>query len=224
MVEFARLLVIEDDVLVREGIVAALTSQGGNVRAEADGTDLDAILAEFRPDIALLDVSLPTGPDGFELAARIRAVTTVPVIFITARTAMDDRIRGFEGGGDDYLCKPFAMRELLVRVRAVLRRAGPATSSLIHVRDVVIDTAARRVDRAGAAVALTPTEFDLLTALARTRGRPWSKRELLKEVWGLDEHAPHLVEVQISQLRRKLEVHGPRLIITGRDGSYGIAT
>jgi len=218
-----RVLLVEDDVLVRDGAATMLRAEGYDVRAEVDGTGLDRALEEFRPDLALLDISLPAGPDGFGLAESIRAAGTTPIVFITARDDLDDRIRGLDLGADDYLVKPFSMRELAARIRAVLRRTAPALVGPLRVRDVTIDLATRTVARAGEPVALTPTEFDLLATMARTPGEPWSKRTLLETVWGFAENSPHLVEVQISGLRRKLEVHGPRIIITCRDGSYMVS-
>lgn len=218
-----RVLLVEDDLLVREGASTALRSQGYEVHAAADGTQLTTVLAEFRPHLALLDINLPDGPDGFEMASQIRNSTATPVVFITARDDLEDRLRGFDLGADDYLVKPFSMREMVARVRAVIRRAGPPNVNLLLVRDVVVDIAARTVERAGSPVSLTPTEFDLLATMASSPGVPWSKAALLEEVWGIHEHAPHLVEVQISGLRRKLEEFGPRMVVTCRNGAYAVA-
>ncbi len=215
----AKVLLIEDDLLVRDGVASSLRAQGLDVRAEADGNRLDSILEQFRPDLAVIDVNLRTGPDGFALAEAIRNWSSVPVIFVTARDTIDDRLRGFGVGADDYLVKPFSIHELNARVRVVLRRASGDGGRTLCAGDVTIDVRTRTVVRSGSAVSLTPTEFDLLVALTRDPGRPRTKTELLQMVWGFDENSPHLVEVQISGLRRKLEEHGPSMILTCRDGA-----
>jgi len=218
--EGARILYIEDDEAVREGVASSLEASGYVVHAFTDGTAVPNLLDELRPDLALIDVTLPVGPDGFELAQYIRSKTDVPLFFLTASDTMDERLRGFELGADDYLVKPFSTRELLVRIRAVLRRAVPASRHLLTVGDVEVDLGTRAVRRAGHLISLTPTEFALVSTLARSPGRTWSKRDLFRQVWGLDEHAPHVVEVHVSAIRRKLEAHGPRTIMTGRQGEY----
>lgn len=218
--EQPRILIVEDDELVRDGVASSLRALGYDVTAVADGTAIDDILSSERPDLALLDVTLPGGPDGFELARRIRSSLSVPIVFITARDELDDRMRGFEVGADDYVVKPFATQELVARVRAVLRRAGGGNAALLSIRDVVLDAANRTVERSGVPISLTPTEFDILHSLMRSPGVPRPKRELLEEVWGYSGNSPHLVEVQISGLRRKLEAVGPRVVVTCRDGAY----
>lgn len=218
--EQPRILIVEDDELVRDGVASSLRALGYDVTAVADGTGIDDILSSERPDLALLDVTLPVGPDGFELARRIRSSLSVPIVFITARDELDDRMRGFEVGADDYVVKPFATQELVARVRAVLRRAGGGNAALLSIRDVVLDAANRTVERSGVPISLTPTEFDILHSLMRSPGVPRPKRELLEEVWGYSGNSPHLVEVQISGLRRKLEAVGPRVVVTCRDGAY----
>jgi DNA-binding response OmpR family regulator len=215
-----RILVVEDDAALRRALVATLDASGFEVLGLANGLELADEVDRFRPDLAVLDVAFSTGPDGFAQAQLLRGHHGVPVIFVTAADALEDRLRGFEVGGDDYLVKPFAMAELLARARVVLRRSGRLRSPTIEVRDLVIDESSREVRRAGRIVELTKTEFEVLCALAREPGRVLSKVQLLALVWGFDEFAPNLVEVHVSSLRRKLEAHGPRVIHTERGEGY----
>jgi DNA-binding response OmpR family regulator len=207
-------LIVEDDVSLREALSTALGMMGYEVRARADGVAISQDLEQFRPDLVALDVYLPQGPDGFTLAKEIRSLASMPVIFLTAADAVDQRLRGFELGADDYVVKPFSMAELLARIRVVLRRADRLRSPTWTVRDLVVDEQNRTVIRADHSVDLTPTEFDLLMALAHSPGKVHSKTQLLAEIWGFDVSDPNVVEVCISSLRRKLEAHGPRLIFT----------
>jgi DNA-binding response OmpR family regulator len=215
-----RLLFIEDDPSLREAVTVTLRQAGYAVRADADGTDLDRAVADFHPDMAILDVRLPEGDEGFELAARLKAMADLPIVFVTAADNLDDRLRGFEVGGDDYLVKPFAVAELLARVRAVLRRAGRLTSPTYQIFDLLIDEANRTAQRGGTDLALTKIEFELLMVLAREPGRVFSKTQLLSLVWGFDGYQGNLVEVHVSALRRKLESLGGRLIHTERGEGY----
>jgi len=215
-----RLLFIEDDPSLREAVTEALREAGYEVRADADGSDLTGALAEFRPDMAILDVRLPEGDEGFDLAARLKAMAELPVVFVTAADDLDDRLRGFEVGADDYIVKPFAVAELLARVRVVLRRAGRLTSPAYEVFDLFIDEANRTARRAGTDLGLTKIEFDLLMAFTREPGRVFSKTQLLSLVWGFDGYQGNLVEVHVSALRRKLETLGGRLIHTERGEGY----
>ena len=162
-----RVLLIEDDTSVREGLASSLAGHGYDVRTLVDGTGLGQVLRTDLPDVAILDVGLGAGPDGFELAQRIRSVSDLPVIFVTAADSVGDRVRGFEAGGDDYVIKPFVFAELAVRLRAVLRRSGHSDSEALRVGRFTIDVRGRAVTRGDQPVPLTPTEFDLLATLAR---------------------------------------------------------
>lgn len=215
-----RALLIEDDQSVREAVASAFEDLGFAVRAEGTGQGLGRIVESFRPDVAIVDIALPSGPDGFELARQVIALAGIPVVFLTAADALEDRLAGFEAGGDDYVVKPFAMSELLARVRAVLRRSGRLQSAVIEIRDLLIDDNAKAVVRAGELLDLTPTEFDLLAVLARTPNQVFSKGQLLSQVWGFDSYDPNLIEVHVSALRRKLDARGPRLIHTVRGRGY----
>jgi two-component system OmpR family response regulator len=213
----ARVLVIEDQDSVRSGVEAALARDGFAVTALADLVDVATIEANM-PDVIVLDVGLPGG-DGFELARRLRARRDVPILFLTARDTVEDRLTGFEIGADDYLVKPFALEELLARVRVVLRRTGRHTAP-IEAGDVLIDEGAGLAARNGQPLGLTPTELRLLAFFVRHRGLVLSKTQLLSQVWGYDAYDPNLVEVHVSALRHKLEEHGPRLVETVRGLGY----
>ncbi len=215
-----RVLLVEDDPLVREVLASALTGAGYDVRAEADGSGVERAVANFLPDIALLDLHLGGGVNGITVARRIRATRELPFLFITGATTIEDVLSGFEVGGDDYVIKPFAMAELLVRMKAVLRRWGRVGRSVLTVGDLAVDLEAHRAVRNGEVVELTHREFSLLATLARHPGVVLSKVQLLTQVWGFEHYDLNLVEVHISALRRKLEEQGPRLIHTVRGVGY----
>jgi two-component system OmpR family response regulator len=215
----ARVLVVEDEESIRNPLVSALRSAGYEVRESADGIGFEELVDAFRPDVALLDIQLPGGRDGYALARALQGRSDSVVLMLTARDALADRIRGFDAGADDYVVKPFAIVEVLARVSAILRRLGrvPAT---VQIGDLVVDEAAKVAVRGGVPVDLTGTEFRILAYLVGHRGRILSKTQLLTQIWGYDEYDPNLVEVHVSALRRKLEQHGPRLIHTSRGLGY----
>jgi two-component system OmpR family response regulator len=215
----ARVLVVEDDALIRESVGAALERAGFVTCSVADGAEVAAAAADFRPDLALLDVMLPGAADGFGLARMLRRDRDVPVIFLTAKDSATDRLAGFGAGADDYVVKPFIVEELVARVRAVLRRLGRVPATL-DLGDLTIDEASTAVVRGGAELDLTATEYRLLAYLAHERGRILSKTQLLTQVWGYDDYAANLVEVHVSALRRKLEERGPRIVHTVRGFGY----
>lgn len=220
MTASSRALLIEDDLSVREAVSIAFEGLGFVVRAQATGEQLAAVMDEFRPDVAIIDIQLPAGPDGFQLARQVISLAGVPVVFLTAADGLDDRLAGFEAGGDDYIVKPFAMSELLARVRAVMRRSGRLHSAVVEIRDLLIDDNAKQAIRGGMALDLTPTEFELLAVLVRSPDQVFSKGQLLSQIWGFDSYDPNLVEVHMSALRRKLDAHGPRLVHTVRSRGY----
>jgi two-component system, OmpR family, response regulator len=215
----ARVLLIEDEPAIRDAVATALADAGYVVRGQGDGARLRCLADEFRPDLAILDITLP-GPDGLVLARVLRARGDLPILFLTARDGLDDRLAGFAAGADDYLVKPFALAELLARVQALLRRSGRRQSATIEVGDLVLDESASTAWRSAQALDLTPTEFRLLAYLAARRGRTVSKAEILTQVWGYGSYDPNLVEVRISSLRRKLEAHGPRILHTVHGHGY----
>jgi two-component system OmpR family response regulator len=215
-----RVVLVEDEDAVREAVTQALSSEGLAVSAFADCTDVDVIL-RAAPDLVVLDVMLPHG-DGLELARRLRARRDLPIVFLTARDTVDDRLAGFALGADDYLVKPFALEELLARVRAVLRRTG-RMGGAIEAGDTVVDEPSGAASRRGHDLGLTPTELRLLAFFVRNRGMVLSKHQLLTQVWGYDAFDPNVVEVHVSALRRKLELHGPRILETVRGLGYRLA-
>jgi two-component system, OmpR family, response regulator len=215
-----RVLVVEDDPPIRLAVEVALRGEDYEVRAESDGTRLEQLNATFRPDLAVLDVRLPIGPDGFSMASQLRRSGSIPLLFLSAADSVDDRLAGFDAGADDYLVKPFSMAELLARVQALLRRSDRLISSSHQVGDLVVDHETRVVVRAGRPLEMTRTEYELLTMLMLHTGKVLSKTQLLTQVWGFDAYDPNLVEVHMSALRRKLEAAGPRLIHTVRGAGY----
>ena len=219
-----RVLVVEDDRPVRTSLEVALREEGYEVCACEDATGVQRVVDQFRPDLAILDVRLGTGPDGYSTARLLRTRSDLPVIMLTAADTVAERLEGFSAGADDYIIKPFSIAELLARVEALLRRTGRLTSAVRQVADVIIDDSARTVLRAGETLDLTRTEFDLLTVLAKHPGQVLSKVQLLTQVWGFDAYDVNLVEVHTSSLRRKLEAHGPRLIQTVRGVGYVLRT
>ena len=217
----ARVLVVDDDETIRLAVSTALRAEGFLTDAAADGSDLAERLAAFRPDLVVLDWMMP-GPSGIRLLPLVRAAGDTAVIMLTARDEVDDRLRGFAEGADDYVVKPFTMAELVARAGAVLRRRGRLPQT-ISVGDLVVDPDATTAHRAGVALELTATEFRLLHLLADGRGRTLSKAQILTQVWGYEDYDPNLVEVHLSALRRKMEQHGPRLIHTVRGLGYRLS-
>jgi two-component system, OmpR family, response regulator len=212
-----RVVVVEDERPVRDAVLAALRSERFTAIAFEDLPDPADVLA-LAPDLAILDVLLPSG-NGFELATRLRERHDLPIIFLTARDSVADRVDGLELGADDYLVKPFALEELMARVRAVLRRRG-AIPQVLEVERLLVDEEHGVATRDGRELALTSTELRLLAFLMRHRGQALSKDQLLTQVWGYDAYDHNLVEVHISAVRRKLEASGPRLIHTVRGIGY----
>ena len=215
-------LVAEDDETVREAVRECLTDAGYRVIAVADGAAAIGAADRQPLDLAVLDVMLPHR-DGLSVARAIRAAADVPVLFLTARDAVDDRLAGFAAGADDYLTKPFALAELLARIGVVLRRTGRVGVGRTVVGDLVVDEDAGTATRGGHDLGLTATELRLLAYLARHRDRVLSKTQILTQVWGYDAYDPNLVEAFISTLRRKLEARGPRLVQTVRGIGYRLA-
>jgi DNA-binding response OmpR family regulator len=212
-------LVIEDDPAIREGLELGLLHLGHVVSAAGDGETGLRSAAERHPDVIVLDVMLP-GLDGFEVCRRLRARSAIPIIMLTARDEEPDRVAGLEIGADDYVPKPFSPRELLARVKAILRRAEPAPrENLLSIADVMIDVEGREVTVDGRQVELTAKEFDLLTYFVESPGVVHSRDRLLDRVWGMSyPGGTRTVDVHVGQLRRKLA--RPELIRTVRGAGY----
>ncbi|MFS0734626.1 response regulator transcription factor [Microbacterium sp. 1P10UB] len=214
----ARVLVLDDDQTIRTSVVAALRADGFVAEGAPDGTTLRGRLTSFSPDLVMLDWMMP-GPTGIQLVSTVRSASDAGVMMLTARDEVDDRLRGFGEGIDDYVSKPFSMAELVARATAVLRRRG-RIPEVLQIGDLVVDADAATARRADVALPLTATEFRLLAFLAASRGCTLSKTQILTQVWGFDDYDPNLVEVHMSSLRRKMESHGPRLIHTVRGMGY----
>jgi DNA-binding response OmpR family regulator len=201
------ILVVEDESSIAEAVATRLRSEGFSVSIAADGPAGVERCRELQPDLVVLDLMLP-GLDGLDVCREIQRERPVPVLMLTARDSETDLVVGLAVGADDYLTKPFSARELVARVHALLRRVErrPAsTSGTVQLGGVVIDIESRRVVSGGAAVHLTPTEFDLLAHLARRPARVFTREELLAEVWGYhDGSGARTVDSHVRALRRKL--------------------
>jgi two-component system, OmpR family, response regulator len=218
------LLVVEDEPFLRKAVVASLRFLGFQVTAAENGTDA-LRLARSRPfDLLILDVVLP-GVDGFEIVRRLRGdAILVPVIFLTAKDAQDDKITGLTIGGDDYLTKPFDLEELAARVRTVLRRSRPtAPGPVLSFADLTLDQNTYEVRRGGRLIELSPTEFRLLRYFMLNPGRVLTRAQLLSQVWDYDfGGSSRIVTTYVAYLRRKLASDGPNLIHTQRAVGFSL--
>jgi two-component system OmpR family response regulator len=220
-----RVLAVDDESTITDLLAMALRYEGFDVRSAATGHDAIRTAAQFQPDAIILDVMLPDA-SGLEVLRRVReAQPDVPVLFLTARDAVEDRIAGLTAGGDDYVTKPFSLEELVARLRALLRRAGLAaparTDSLLTVGDLTMDEDSREVHRAGSPISLTATEFELLRYLMRNPRRVLSKMQILDRVWHYDFGGQaNVVELYISYLRKKIDAGRDPMIHTLRGAGY----
>ncbi len=220
-----RLLVVDDEPALRESLQRALRTEGFEVTAVSDGVAAIAAVTESEPDAIVLDVLMP-GADGLEVTRRLRARGhRVPILLLTARDAVGDRVEGLDAGADDYLTKPFALEELLARIRALLRRAAPdEIGELLRFADLALDTGSREVSRGGRRIELTRTEFSLLELFLRNPRQVLPRSLVFDRVWGYDfGPSSNALEVYISYLRRKTEAGDePRLIHTARGVGYAL--
>jgi two-component system KDP operon response regulator KdpE len=221
-----RILVVDDEPQIRRALKTTLTAHGYEVELAEGGESALAALAANPPDGVVLDLMMPT-VDGFDVLRQLRAWAQIPVIVLSARGGERDKVDALDLGADDYLTKPFGMEELLARLRAVLRRASSAGEPIRRFGDIELDLARHIVTKDGTEVHLTPTEFDLLRALATNAGKVLTHRQLLERVWGgyAAENAQQL-RVYVNYLRRKLEdepAH-PRWIVTELGVGYRLRT
>jgi two-component system OmpR family response regulator len=223
--ETHRILVVDDEPNIVDVVSMALRFQGFDIESAGTGTDALAAVAAFKPHLIVLDVMLPD-MEGFDVAQRLGAQRArVPIIFLTARDATDDKIRGLTLGGDDYVTKPFSLEELVARIRSILRRSGLAEpeSSRLTFEDIELDEDAHEVSRAGKNVELTATEYRLLRYLMLNPRRVLTRSQLLEHVWEYDFGGDaRVLETYVSYLRKKLDVHGPPLIHTVRGVGYAL--
>ncbi|MCS6888940.1 MAG: response regulator transcription factor [Chloroflexus sp.] len=217
------ILVVDDEASIRNVAKAYLEHAGYRVLCATTGPEGLQMALDEEPDLIILDLMLP-GMDGMEITARLRERSDVFILMLTARSDEMDRVAGLRVGADDYLTKPFSPRELVARVEAILRRRRdkPAKSSIMRFTHVEIDPDAREARAAGQLLELTPTEFDLLLALARHHNRVLSREDLIEKVWGADFYGTdRVVDVYVSQVRRKIEaLTGENLIRTARGVGY----
>jgi two-component system OmpR family response regulator len=220
-----RVLVVDDEPNIVEVVTMALRFQGFDVETAASGREALAAVSRFKPHLMVLDVMLPD-MEGFEVASRLGAQRAgVPIIFLTARDATEDKVRGLTGGGDDYMTKPFSLEELVARIRTILRRTGQASpeSGRLVFEDLELDEESREVTRAGAPIELTATEYRLLRYLMLNPRRVMTRAQLLDHVWNYDFGGDgRVLETYISYLRKKLDVNGPSLIKTVRGVGYAL--
>jgi two-component system OmpR family response regulator len=220
-----RILVVDDEPNIVEVVTMALRFQGFTVEGAASGREALAAVANFKPHLIVLDVMLPD-MEGFEVAERLGAQRAgVPIIFLTARDATSDKVRGLSGGGDDYMTKPFSLEELVARIRTILRRTGqaPAESGRLVFEDLELDEESREVTRAGQPIELTATEYRLLRYLMLNPRRVMTRGQLLDHVWNYDFGGDgRVLETYISYLRKKLDAHGAPLIKTVRGVGYAL--
>ena len=219
-----RVLVVDDEVNIAELISMALRYEGWQVSTAHNGTSAVNAAKDMGPDAVVLDMMLPD-IDGLEVLRRMRStMPEVPVVFLTARDAVEDRIAGLTAGGDDYVTKPFSLEEVVARLRALMRRAGAqqtAEHSILTVGDLLLDEDSHEVTRAGTEITLTATEFELLRFLMRNPKRVLSKAQILDRVWNYDFGGQaNVVELYISYLRKKIEADGPPMIHTVRGAGY----
>jgi two-component system OmpR family response regulator len=224
----ARLLIVDDEPSIVELLAASLRYAGFEVATAASGREALTAAREHKPDLLVLDVMMPD-VDGFGVVRRLRADgMQIPVVFLTARDATEDKITGLTLGGDDYVTKPFSLEEVIARIRAVLRRWGvaqAASSSRLAFADIELDDDTHEVWKAGQPVQLSPTEFNLLRYFLENAGRVLSKAQILDHVWHYDFGGEaNVVESYVSYLRRKIDTTEPRLLHTLRGVGYVLRT
>jgi two-component system response regulator MprA len=217
----ARILIIDDDRRVTDLLQRGLSYEGYQVDVAWDGKQGLDIARECPPDLVLLDIMMP-GMDGLEVCSRLRAGGNVPILMLTAKDAVSDRVVGLETGADDYLVKPFAFEELLARVHALLRRHEPEAQEILRYADLSLDTASRQAKRGSRVIELSTTEYKLLVLFMRNPERVLTRELIMERVWGYDFGGEsNVLEVYVRYLRKKIEACGEeRLIHTVRGAGY----
>lgn len=221
-----RALVVDDEANLSDLLRMALSNEGWDVRTASNGQEALNLIREFAPDLLVLDIMMP-GVDGMEVLRRVRAGgNDLPVLFLTAKDAVEDRIAGITEGGDDYLTKPFNLEEVIVRLRRMARRhiaAAVESDPRLRVGDLMLDEETYEVERGGAPIKLTAKEFELLRYLMQNPRRVLSKAQILEHVWSYDfGGTSSVVEIYISYLRKKIDTIGDPLIHTVRGVGYTI--
>ena len=219
-----KILIVEDDISLQSALSYNMTKEGYQVTVTKDGAEAVNQFHLKKPDLVLLDIMLPV-MDGLEVCRIIRKESRIPIIMLTARAEEMDIVTGLDLGADDYVTKPFGMREVLARVRALLRRENTrgVTEQVTSFNDIVINSARHSVLKSGQAISLTPKEFDLLAFLAQNKGLVFSREQLLEKVWGYDfEGNTRTVDVHIRWLREKIEPDptDPKHLVTVRGTGY----
>jgi len=217
----ARILIVEDETDIASFIEAELTCEGYRVDVANDGMQGLTLARKINPDLIILDRLLP-GLDGIEFCKRIRQHSDVPILMLTALDGIDDKVEGLDAGANDYLAKPFSLRELLARVRAQLRQKKTTEKTVMEYNDLSLDTSTREVLRSGRQINLTPKEFELLSLLLQNPRHVLTRESIFEKVWGWDyDGDDNVLEVLMHGLREKVEMKGlPKLIHTVRGIGY----
>ena len=218
----SRVLVVDDDEKITSFLRRALAYEGYQVHVARSGAGALSSALDEPPDVVVLDVMMP-GLDGLEVCRRLRAGGDVPVLMLTARDGIADRVQGLDAGADDYLTKPFALEELLARLRALLRRREAAAAAVLRFADLALDTGSRTANRGNErSIDLTNKEFELLAFFLRHPRRVLTRQSIMEQIWGYDfDGESNVIEVYVGHLRQKLEARGePRLIHTVRHAGY----
>jgi two-component system phosphate regulon response regulator PhoB len=223
-----KILVVEDESAIRDMLVFSLSRAGYEVLGAGDARGARRLIADGHPDVILVDWMLPD-VSGLELTRQLKrdpGTREIPVIMVTARGEEDDRVAGLEGGADDYITKPFSARELQARIKALLRRTGPAEDAIVSVGDLELDMGSHRVSLGGQAIVLGPTEYRLLSFFIQHRERVFARSQILDRVWGGNVYVEErTVDVHIRRLRMALSSHGyDKLIQTVRGAGYRFST
>ena len=214
------MLLIDDDPKLTSLLQRGLAYEGFEVHCAQDGEAGLALASEKPPHVVLLDIAMP-GADGFEVCRRLRLGNDVPIIMLTARDDVVDKVTALNLGADDYVPKPFAFEELVARIRAVLRRKQTSDEPITY-GDLTVDPTTREIARAGNPIELTPREFELLLMFMKHPRQVLTRQQLMETVWGYDSPEQGVLDVHVGHLRQKLEAHGPRLIHTIRGIGFAL--